>query len=144
MNASEEAFGIIPARKKENGWELFLILHRKGLHWAFPKGHRLEGESNLQAAERELEEETGLKVTKLLREAPFQEQYRFCREDVCVDKKNFYFLALVSGEVVLQTEEILEGRWISISESLKLVTFPQAFQICQEVLTFFNAFPFIS
>lgn len=37
-----------------------LVRNRKDTLWFFPKGHLEEGESNEQAARREIEEETGL------------------------------------------------------------------------------------
>src|SRR5947209_4566819 len=43
----------------------FLLLYRRGSYWNFPKGHFEPGESTIDAALRELEEETGIKKSEL-------------------------------------------------------------------------------
>lgn len=43
----------------------FLLLYKRGSYWNFPKGHFEIGETSLEAALREVEEETGLKRTEL-------------------------------------------------------------------------------
>jgi 8-oxo-dGTP pyrophosphatase MutT (NUDIX family) len=132
----ETSFGIIPTRYQEGRWQLFLVLHRRGLHWAFPKGHPAPGEKGMETALRELREETGLQFVKLLRLEPFEESYRFCRTNECVDKHNYYYLASVSGEVVLQFEEVMEGRWVDLEEALSLATHPQMRFLCQQVRSY--------
>jgi bis(5'-nucleosidyl)-tetraphosphatase len=75
-----ESFGIVPFLKEEGGWKVLLILHREGNHWGFPKGKANPGETPLEAATRELKEETGLSVIQILREEPLAEQYQFRRK----------------------------------------------------------------
>ncbi|MEK7212521.1 MAG: NUDIX domain-containing protein, partial [Patescibacteria group bacterium] len=43
----------------------FLLLYRRGSYWNFPKGHFKPGERSIDAALRELEEETGIGKTEL-------------------------------------------------------------------------------
>lgn len=61
MSDSRLSCGIVIARKTETGW-LTLML-RAFHHWDFPKGIREHGEEPMQAAVREVGEETG--VTEL-------------------------------------------------------------------------------
>lgn len=61
MSDSRLSCGIVVARKAESGW-LTLML-RAFHHWDFPKGIREHGEEPMQAAVREVGEETG--VTEL-------------------------------------------------------------------------------
>lgn len=55
----KRSFGIIPIALEPDGSSVFLIL-RAYTHWDFPKGAAEEGETPLQAASREMIEETGL------------------------------------------------------------------------------------
>jgi 8-oxo-dGTP pyrophosphatase MutT (NUDIX family) len=61
VSDSRLSCGIVVARKAESGW-LTLML-RAFHHWDFPKGIREHGEEPMQAAVREVGEETG--VTEL-------------------------------------------------------------------------------
>ena len=54
---THKAAGIVPFTKE--GDIKFLLL-KNSLGWEFPKGKIEEGETDLKAAEREMEEETGL------------------------------------------------------------------------------------
>lgn len=130
---NEASFGIIPLRRSENQWSVFLILHKYGNHWGFPKGKGDEGETPAQSAVRELREETGLKVERLVEMDPISESYTFYREGKEVCKSVTYFPAIVSGALLLQTEEIRDGRWVPIEEANALLTFQEARAICDRV-----------
>ena len=57
----EKSCGAIVYREKD-GVEILLIKHKNGGHWAFPKGHVENKETEEETALREIWEETGLKV----------------------------------------------------------------------------------
>ncbi|MGB5629169.1 MAG: NUDIX domain-containing protein [Woeseiaceae bacterium] len=61
MSDSRLSCGIVVARKAESGWVTLML--RAFHHWDFPKGIREHGEEPMQAAVREVGEETG--VTEL-------------------------------------------------------------------------------
>ncbi len=61
MSDSRLSCGIVVARKTESGWVTLML--RAFHHWDFPKGIREHGEEPMQAAVREVGEETG--VTEL-------------------------------------------------------------------------------
>jgi 8-oxo-dGTP pyrophosphatase MutT (NUDIX family) len=50
--------GIVLARETEEGWMTLML--RAYRHWDFPKGLREEGEESLEAALREVKEETSI------------------------------------------------------------------------------------
>ncbi|RFA31478.1 NUDIX hydrolase [Alkalilimnicola ehrlichii] len=50
--------GVIPVRRERDQWLLLML--RAYQYWDFPKGRTEAGETPLQAALREVEEETGL------------------------------------------------------------------------------------
>ncbi len=134
MAKKERSYGIIPLRKSGKVWKTLLVLHGKG-HWAFPKGHAERGESPLEAATRELEEETGLTIVRFLPGSPLEEHYFFTWEGEKVEKWVEYYLAEVSGALSLQKEEVSDARWLSLQEAEELVTFPESKRLCQEVIT---------
>jgi bis(5'-nucleosidyl)-tetraphosphatase len=127
-----ESFGIVPFLNENGTWKVLLILHREGNHWGFPKGKANPGEIPLAAASRELKEETGLSVLKVLREDPLTEQYQFRRKKQLIIKTVQYFPALVEGALQLQEEEIREAKWLTIQEAMQQLTFREARHILQE------------
>jgi bis(5'-nucleosidyl)-tetraphosphatase len=122
MNHWDQSFGVIPLFRKGSGWNIFLIQHAHGRYWGFPKGHAEAGESELDAASRELKEETNLDIVRLLQQEPLQEQYQFVVNKRRIHKRVLYFVAEVSGSVVLQKKEISNGMWLPITEAFEQVT----------------------
>ncbi len=129
------SFGIIPLMKEDDKWKVLLILHQEGSHWSFPKGRRQDDELPLQSALRELKEETGLDVDRLLQDTPLLETYKFRRKDAIVHKTVHYFPALVSGTLKLQEEEIRDARWLKLEDAPTLLTFAEARSLCRQVIT---------
>ncbi len=130
----ETSYGIIPFSKVGDDLKVFVILHKKGNHWGFPKGHAEGVETPIQAATRELKEETGLAVEKHLLSTPLTEQYTFYRNGEKVLKTAAYFPAFVNGTPQLQEEEIREGRWLSCADAMKTLSFFEARAILNQVL----------
>jgi len=133
MVTIEESFGVIPLKKEQGHWKVLVILHAKGNHWAFPKGGREAAETPLEAATRELREETGLDIERLLQETPFKEEYQFRKKAVSVSKKVTYYVALVTGQLCVQPQEIRDAKWVSLDEALQILTFDKARAICLKV-----------
>jgi hypothetical protein len=53
----EHSYGLVIL---DQTGRVLLFLNKNGKHWGFAKGHRNNGESGIQAAFREVEEETGI------------------------------------------------------------------------------------
>ena len=124
----DQSFGIIPFVCRENEVFYLVIHHQKG-HWAFPKGHAEENETELMAAKRELQEETGLRPLKIWMEAPIIERYRFIDPDGrMVDKKVTYFLGRVGEkqQVRIQAEELRDYAWLPYQRARERMSFPEA------------------
>jgi 8-oxo-dGTP pyrophosphatase MutT (NUDIX family) len=129
----EQSFGIIPLKREGDSWNVLLIQHKAG-HWAFPKGHAELGEAPEDAAMRELEEETGLVVTRMLSKKPVVEKYHFFRGKNSIEKEVTYYLAEVEGEVEMQPLEIQDFEWVSLDEACMKLTFPESKAICGKVV----------
>lgn len=128
----EESFGVIPLRKEGEEWQTFLVQLHAG-HWTFPKGRKNHHETSLNAATRELKEETNLTVIEFLSIRPYLETYRFEREGVLIDKFAWYYPAMVKGDVELQAAEIKEGRWVSFHTALDLLTYLPTKNVAHQV-----------
>jgi 8-oxo-dGTP pyrophosphatase MutT (NUDIX family) len=118
----DESFGIIPLRKHEGHWQVFLVLHKHAKYWGFPKGHAEAGETAEQAAARELKEETNLDVVRHLAKEPLSEQYRFTHGQRYIVKRVLYYIAEVAGTVKLQENEIESGVWVDVTDAAAKVT----------------------
>ena len=56
-----------------------LVVSQRGLSWSLPKGHVDEGESALEAARREIYEESGIKELELLKNLGEYKRYRMAK-----------------------------------------------------------------
>jgi 8-oxo-dGTP pyrophosphatase MutT (NUDIX family) len=141
----DAAYGLIPVFESPgNPRRYLLILHQKG-HWAFPKGHKEAGETDLEAACREVREETGLTQYRVIETERFLEQYQFqTRKGTTIDKTVTYFIAYVQPEangaapdISVQLAEVADFRWCTFLEALELITFDanrQLLRDCEEYL----------
>lgn len=130
------SFGVVPVFKEENRILFLLIqhLHNKGGHWAFPKGHPEVGETGLETAKRECEEETGLKNVKIIEDLEFFEKYSFEQGGIQIDKTVKYFLGLANDKNVIPQEiEIGNYAWLEFDEALEKITFTEGKKMLLEV-----------
>jgi bis(5'-nucleosidyl)-tetraphosphatase len=134
----DRSYGIIPVRQIEDEWQ-FLIVKHLGGHWSFPKGHAELNESPTQAAERELKEETGLKIKRYFKRYPFNEQYEFFHAGQRIAKTVMYYLAEVEGDLIFQQEELLGAEWFNFGTCCEQLTFARSVQICQQSYEFVSA-----
>jgi 8-oxo-dGTP pyrophosphatase MutT (NUDIX family) len=58
MKESRLSCGVVLVRQADSGWVTLML--RAYRHWDFPKGIRERGEEPIQAAKREVAEETGI------------------------------------------------------------------------------------
>jgi len=130
------SYGIIPMRNGLHGWEVLVVFHRKGF-WGFPKGHSENLETHQQAAERELFEETGLKVVRYLSEQEFIEHYQFTHKGQRIDKRVTFFVAEVNGELNLEADELSDAHWLPLQQVHQELTYPESQAIIRRVQTLF-------
>lgn len=133
--------GVIPYRVVNGAREFLLIQHRAG-HWSFPKGHPEEGESPVETALRELEEETGIGRVDLDDARPFEEHYAFTRRSgKRVQKRVVYFVGEVGAghSVRLQASEVSDYAWGDARQTHDRLSFEEGRALLGEVLSYLDA-----
>ena len=125
-NIEEKACGCIII---DNG-KVLLIQQTQG-HWGFPKGHVEENETEVETATREVKEETNIDVE-------IDENKRYTMEyytDKGAYKQVVFFIAKkIGGEEKYQEEEIIDMRWVTLEEALKLLTYNNTIELLKEVI----------
>jgi len=102
--------------KIEKGVKKLLMIRRspdKRLYpdkWAFPGGKSEEGETPEETVVREVKEEVGLDFVP----------ERIFETNTNRKRKVFRFLGEVSGEIILQEEEVTDSGYFSFEEALDL------------------------
>jgi 8-oxo-dGTP pyrophosphatase MutT (NUDIX family) len=92
--------------------------------WGFPKGHLEAGESNEQAAVREVEEETGIK-SEIIQKIGHS-KYTLTKNGEKIFKVvTIFLMEYISGELNAQIEEVSNVIWLPYEEALKKLSFPK-------------------
>jgi 8-oxo-dGTP pyrophosphatase MutT (NUDIX family) len=123
----------------ENGEYRYLIVKQSQTHWSFPKGHAEAGESPMDAARRELQEETGITHVRLKKRPRFSITYYFKRGNETVKKSVDHFLGFVSDTRVAPQEDevmIIDWKWATYSEARELLYQNTAERILDRVARF--------
>ncbi len=131
--SQEASFGIVPIARLDSGDQFLLVQHRAG-HWGFPKGHAESGETPLQTACREFEEETGIQDYQVSDYPPLVEVYSLIKKQKPIKKTVTYVIAWVqSMQVVPQEKEIQGYLWLPYEAALTQINFEQSRQLLRQV-----------
>lgn len=113
-----------------NGNKVLLIKNKKAQHWSFPKGHMEKGETKIMTAQREIFEETNVKVF-IQSKVSCTISYRPYEGAI---KRVTYFLAFYqSGDLIPQEEEISDIGWFNIEEALDLITYKDEVKVLNKI-----------
>ncbi|MFN3621398.1 MAG: bis(5'-nucleosyl)-tetraphosphatase [Nitrososphaerales archaeon] len=131
----ERSAGAIVIYKSDSVVE-YLILHYPAGHWDFPKGNVEKGESELDAAIREITEETGLTDLKFVNGFKKTIQYYYKKGDRLVKKSVTFYLAEAKTKDVKLSFEHQGYIWLPIDEALAKVTYQNAKNVLREAQRF--------
>jgi ADP-ribose pyrophosphatase YjhB (NUDIX family) len=117
------AGGIVYRLNQKGGVEILLIADSK-TRWTIPKGHIEEGETPRQTAEREIQEETGLKKMRML-DWLGKINFRYRRIDTLVLMTTEIFLVQAQGDTdKIVPQEWMKGiKWFSANEALDKIEY---------------------
>ncbi|UCH34244.1 MAG: NUDIX hydrolase [Armatimonadota bacterium] len=122
MALSQVSAGGIIVRKREGETQVCLILDDYG-HWTFPKGKLEPGETNEQAALREVCEEVGIaKVVSV--QAAGVSQHRFLIGSEACKKTVHWFLMEVAPDVEctpMPAERVHDAGWFTPQQALSTI-----------------------
>ena len=129
---SQTAAGVVLFRNGQDTRRYLLMrsaLTRRPI-WEFPKGGVEAGESEAQAAVRELWEEAGIGEGQISLFDGYREEERYVftqgkgEQRTLIVKKVVYFLAETEEERVIISREAEEYRWATYDEAMRLIRFP--------------------
>jgi 8-oxo-dGTP pyrophosphatase MutT (NUDIX family) len=106
-----EVLAIVPIKRASDGKRVL----------ALPKGHFDPGETALQAAQREVREETGVEAEPVreLGEA----RYSYRRDGQTIGKTvTFFLFTFLSGDTANHDDEVEEVRWLDLRDAKRSLT----------------------
>lgn len=105
------------------------VVNQKGTSWSLPKGHIDAGENPIDAAKREIHEESGITDLELIEELGTYKRYKIGKdggEDRSELKTIVMFRFRTSQNVLKPVDpENPEARWVERSEVADLLTSPK-------------------
>jgi ADP-ribose pyrophosphatase YjhB (NUDIX family) len=130
---TRSAGGVVLNRKGQ-----VLVVNQRGRSWSLPKGHIEEGEDALEAARREIYEESGLRELKYVKELGSYERARIGRnggENGSEWKKLTFFLFEAEGEALKPIDpDNPEARWVDREKVADLLTHPRDQEFLENIL----------
>lgn len=131
----ERSAGAVLFRSTSSG-RMYLLLRHHADRFDFPKGNIERGESEEQAALREVREETGLNDVRLIPGFRSVIEYFYVRGGRRVHKKVTYFLAEAGESDVRVSHEHTGFIWLPYTEALRLVSYTNSRRVLAEAEEF--------
>src|SRR5205085_1740150 len=106
-----------------------LVVNQKGLSWSLPKGHIEEGEDELTAAIREIEEESGITDLHMVKKFPEYTRTKISKDNKedPSEMKTLVFFLFTTSQMELKPidPENPEARWVNKEEVSGYLTHPK-------------------
>ncbi|HEY9399139.1 MAG TPA: NUDIX domain-containing protein [Nitrososphaeraceae archaeon] len=119
-----------------------LLLHYRSGHWDFPKGNIETNETEMQAATRELREETGIAKFRLIPNFRYLLSYKYNRKSTVISKQVTLFLASTKVKKVKISHEHTGYKWTDVSTSTNHLTFSNAKNALLYAIKFLDKLPY--
>ena len=129
ISCFEKSCGVLPYRVIDGQKQFLLVFETCSQCWSLPKGHIEAGETDEQAALRELYEETGL-TAQLDTTRVASVEYAI---STYARKQVAFYLGRVDGIPRVREGEIETYKWVT-AEELKKYLFPDTYEACKSLL----------
>lgn len=128
----ETSAGGVVFRRAPGGEVHYLVIRDSYENWGFPKGHLEPGEPPLDAARREVAEETGLQALEPRGALGCIDWYFRFRGRTIHKYCHFFLFESAAGEPVPQTDEgITACVWKPLDEALSTISYANARDVLQ-------------
>jgi bis(5'-nucleosidyl)-tetraphosphatase len=124
-----------------SGVRKYLVLHYPAGHWDFPKGAVERGETEEQAASREIFEESGLRVREFVPNFRKEIEYHYRRQNGLAHKRVIFFLARSDSSAVRISFEHSGYDWLTFEQSLRRLTFDNAKNVLRDAESWLSKQP---
>ena len=124
---------ILFSINNESNKPVFLLLHYASGHWDFPKGNIEDGEDELQAAYREIFEETGIQNVHFLKGFRKKIQYHYIRGNKSIRKEVIFHIARTDTKEIILSNEHIGYAWKDYNQALNQLTYKSAKNLLTEV-----------
>lgn len=134
MNTSQSAGAVILNPKGE-----IAIVNQKGRSWSLPKGHVEDNEDLLEAAKREVHEETGLTELTYIKKLGSYSRFALGKDnsDNSKEFKTLHFFLFTTKEQALRPNDPdnPEARWVTKEEIEAYLTHPEDKKFIRTIIT---------
>jgi 8-oxo-dGTP pyrophosphatase MutT (NUDIX family) len=125
-----------------NSGKVLLLRHSSvssggGGHWDFPKGHIDDGETEIQTALRELEEETGITHANIIEGFRDTITYTFSGDQGPIEKEVVFFIAITKESKVVLSHEHIDYSWLDFDSAFSRLTYDNARQVLRNAIEFY-------
>lgn len=118
-----------------------LLLHYRSGHWDFPKGNIETNETQMQAATRELREETDITKFRLIPNFRYTLGYKYTKKSKLISKQVILFLASTTVKKVKISNEHIGYKWTESDSSVDQLTYSNAKNALLYAINFLHKLP---
>src|SRR5690349_9580995 len=132
----ERSSGAIIALINKDSEAEFLLLRYTAGHWDFPKGNIETGEDEVEAARREIFEETGIQDMNFLKGFRKKIKYQYMRGERLIQKEVVFYMITTNTRIIILSNDHIGYEWNKYDNAIKRLTYRNAKNLLMEAKRF--------